>query len=97
MDTSFIGRTTQVGALKQSLDISAQRVRTIADRVAKASAQQQGFALPEAGAPAGSPETGPVDVDAEMASLADEQLRYEATAKFLEKAYSGLRDSLREK
>jgi flagellar basal body rod protein FlgB len=81
---NFIGRTTQVGALKQSLDISAQRVRTIADRVAQASAP-------------GSSEMGPIDVDAEMASLADEQLRYEATAKFLEKAYSGLRESLREK
>jgi hypothetical protein len=94
---NFIGRTTQVGALKQSLDISAQRVRTIADRVAQASAQQQGFALPKPGAKPGSSEMGPSDVDAEMASLADEQLRYEATAKFLEKAYSGLRESLREK
>ena len=94
---NFIGRTTQVGALKQSLDISAQRVRTIADRVAQASAQQQGFALPAPGAKPGSSEMGPIDVDAEMASLADEQLRYEATAKFLEKAYSGLRESLREK
>jgi len=94
---NFIGRTTQVGALKQSLDISAQRVRTIADRVAQASAQQQGFALPEIGSAPGSTEVGPIDVDAEMASLADEQLRYEATAKFLEKAYAGLRESLREK
>ncbi len=94
---NFIGRTTDVGALKQSLDISAQRVRTIADRVAQASAQQQGFALPEPNAKPGSTETGPIDVDAEMASLADEQLRYEATSKFLQKAYSGLRDSLRDK
>ena len=36
-------------------------------------------------------------LETEMVGLADEQLRYEATAKLLEKTYSGLRDALREK
>jgi flagellar basal body rod protein FlgB len=32
-----------------------------------------------------------------MTSLADEQLRYEATAKLLEKTYSQLRTAIRDK
>jgi flagellar basal body rod protein FlgB len=36
-----------------------------------------------------------VDLEAEMVSLADEQLRYEATAKMLQGAYQKLRLSIR--
>jgi flagellar basal body rod protein FlgB len=36
-----------------------------------------------------------VDIEAEMVSLADEQLRFEATAKLLQKAYQGVRTSLK--
>jgi flagellar basal body rod protein FlgB len=32
-----------------------------------------------------------VDIEAEMTSLADEQLRFEAAAKLLEKTYANLR------
>ena len=35
-----------------------------------------------------------VNLEAEMTSLADEQLRYETTAKLLEKTYAKLRLSL---
>ena len=38
-----------------------------------------------------------VNLEAEMTSLADEQLRYEATEKLLEKTYAQLRTSIREK
>ena len=45
----------------------------------------------------GSPAEGPIDLEAEMVSLADEQLRFEATAKLLQKAYQGLRTAIRER
>jgi len=62
--------------------------------VAGASLQNQtGFALPgEAGV--AQPE---VNLEAEMTNLADEQLRYEAGAKLLEKTYASLRLSIRER
>jgi hypothetical protein len=94
---NFIDRTTGAAQLKASLDISAQRTRSIADRVARASVQGKGFALPEPNATPGSSETGPIDVESEMVSLADEQIRFDATAKLLEKAYAGLKESLQSK
>ena len=99
MPFGFIGRVSSASHLKEALDVSSQRTRVIADRVAKASLQQPngGFALPQENAPAGSPEQGPIDLEAEMVSLADEQLRYEATAKLLQKAYQNIRTSIRER
>ncbi len=95
----FIGRVSSANTLKDALDVSSQRTRVVADRVARASLQQPngGFALPQVGAPAGSPEEGPIDLEAEMVSLADEQLRYEATARLLQKAYQNIRTSIRER
>jgi len=95
MAIDIIGRTTRANELKASLDMSVQRTRTIADRVAQATARQQGFTLPDVGAQPGSQEQGPVDVETEMVSLADEQLRFEATAKLLKDTYAGLRDALK--
>ena len=101
MPIDFIGRTTLADQLKKSLDVSSSRTRTIADRVARATAEAQGaFTLPVDPADAADVEgqgdtSGPIDVDTEMVNLADEQLRYEATAKFLEKTYAGLREALK--
>lgn len=95
MSFDLIGRVTQAEKLKQSLDISTQRTRSIADRVARATALQQGFALPDTASGPGSNQTGPVDIEAEMVSLADEQLRYEATAKLLAKAYQNMRAAVK--
>jgi flagellar basal body rod protein FlgB len=84
-------RVTAAPALKTALDRSNTRVREIADRVSKASlANGDGFALSARG---GASTTGAndVDVESEMVSLADEQLRYTATAKLLEKTYASLR------
>ena len=89
----FIARTTDVSTLKASLDAGALRVRGIADRIARASANTKAFELPADGtAPAAQGE--PVDLELEMANLADEQLRFEATARLLQKTYAGLRASL---
>jgi hypothetical protein len=95
----FINRVTGAAALRDGLDASAARTRGIADRVAKASlGNADGFALPTAGAggvAAGAPANAGVDVEGEMMSLADEQLRYETTSKLLEKTYAQLRSSIR--
>jgi hypothetical protein len=92
----FIGRVSQSIGLQEGLNASAQRSRLIADRVAKASMLAgDGFALPEAEAEPGSLQEGPVDLESEMVSLADEQLYFEATATLLQKAYEQIRSSLR--
>lgn len=95
MSFDFIGRVSRANDLKESLNVSTQRTRQIADRVARATALQQGFSLPDPNAAPGSTESGPVDIEAEMVSLADEQLRYEATAKLLAKTYENMRASLK--
>ena len=98
MPIGIIGRTTNANDLKDALDVSTQRTRAIASRVAQASVKGgNGFALPidpTTGKPA---EGDQVDLAAEMTSLADEQLRYEATEKLLEKTYAQLRTSIRDK
>lgn len=94
----FVGRVSNATQLKQGLDVGSQRTRVIADRVAKASlAQSGGFALPDAQAEPGSGGEGAIDMEAEMVSLADEQLRFEATARLLQKTYQQIRTSLRDR
>ena len=96
----FINRVSAAGALRGALDVSAARTKAIGDRVAKASLDNgDGFALAatSAGSPNGAQPGPPVDLEGEMVSLADEQLRYEATAKLLEKTYSTIRLSLRDR
>jgi hypothetical protein len=90
----FIGRVSDATQLKDSLDVSSQRVRGIAQRVSAASVPgaNQEFTIP---GPDGEPVSATVDLEAEMTALADEQLRYDAAAKLLEKAYQRVRVSLR--
>jgi flagellar basal body rod protein FlgG len=97
MITGFISRVVPAGELKDALDIGTQRVRAIADRVSKASLQNQdGFALPgTTGASGAVGASSGVDIETEMISLADEQLRYEATSKLLSKAYDQVRTALK--
>lgn len=96
----ILARAALVSPLKQSLDISVQRTKVIAGRVAQASTNAAGgFALPTAGAPGGAPAAPgePIDLEQEMVSLADEQLHFEAAAKLLEKAYAQLRMAIKDK
>ncbi|HUE96658.1 MAG TPA: hypothetical protein VMN39_08360 [Longimicrobiaceae bacterium] len=94
----FFGRVTQSENLRESLNASMHRSRLIADRVSKATLMAgDGFAMPEAGAEPGTLQEGPVDLEAEMVSLADEQLFYEATTRLLQKAYEQIRSSLRDR
>ena len=94
----FFGRVTQSENLRASLNASAERSRLIADRVSKATLMAgDGFAMPAAGTEPGTQQEGPVDLEAEMVSLADEQLFFEASARLLQKAYENIRSSLRER
>jgi flagellar basal body rod protein FlgB len=98
MLSSFISRVTPAGTLKDALDVGSQRVRAIADRVAKASlANQDGFALPAIPSVPGQPGQpgSAVDIESEMTNLADAELRFEATSKLLAKAYEQVRTSLK--
>ena len=94
----FINRVSAAGSLRGALDVSAARTRAIGDRVAKASLDNgDGFALAATSAesPNGAQPGPPVDLEGEMVSLADEQLRYEATAKMLQGAYQRVRLSMK--
>jgi hypothetical protein len=98
----FFNRVSSADQLKNGLDVGTQRTRLIADRVSKATLQNgDGFALPAENAAPGSPSSGNaaggVDIESEMVSLADEQLRYEATAKLLDKAYQQIRISIKDR
>ena len=94
----FFGRVTQSENLREAMNASAQRSRLIADRVSKATLLNgDGFALPEAGGEPGTLQEGPVDLEAEMVSLADEQLFFEASTRLLQKAYEQIRSSIRER
>jgi|SRR5665213_1797299 len=97
MITGFISRVVPASELKNALDIGSQRVRAIADRVSKASLQNQdGFALPGSAGANGATSAGSgVDIESEMINLADEQLRYTATSKLLQKAYDQVRTALK--
>ena len=96
----FINRVSSSASLRDGLDASSARVRAIGDRVAKASMQNgEGFALAATTAESaqGAQPGPPVDLEGEMVSLADEQLRYETTAKLLEKTYQKIRLSIRDR
>ena len=88
-------RVTSAPQLKSSLDPSVERSRGIADRVSKATLQNaDGFAL-EASRGAVQAGANPVNVEDEMVALADEQLRFLATSRLLEKTYSSLRNAIK--
>ena len=94
----LIDRTTSAASLNSGLDRSMERQRGIADRVAKASLQNgDGFALKAENGQAAQavPDANSVNIEDEMVGLADEQIRFAATAKLLEKTYARLRGAIK--
>ena len=90
----LIDRTTSASPLKAALDKSVDRSRTIADRVAKASLNNgDGFSLEAT--TQGNADATPVNIEEEMAALGDEQLRFLATSRLLEKTYASLRTAIK--
>ncbi len=95
MIRSLFGAGTAVNALRGGLEEQMATQRGIAARVQRAvqASSERGFAgeLQQAG----KRQQAEVDIQAEMASLADTQIRYEATAKLLSGAYQKLRTAIR--
>ena len=94
MLTRLIGSGTAAEQLKEGLGASSRAVRGIAHRVANAGTPDFAQAL-EAAEAAG--EGNEVELEHEMVALADEQLRYEATASLLQKVYQQVRSAIRER
>ena len=91
----LFGPNSTTYMLRGALEETSATHRGIAERVARASgASASGdFATQLAAAQAG----GPVDLQREMAALADTQLRYEAEAKLLQASYARLRTAVRDR
>ena len=92
----LFGPNTTTYMLRGALEETSATHRGIAGRVASASgASASGdFAAQLSAAQSAS---GEVDLQREMAALADTQLRYEAEAKLLQAAYSRLRTAVRDR
>lgn len=93
----LIGAGTTASLLKQGLTEGSERVRGIASRVANVSTPGAPFAGVLAEATQGTGAAGPVDLEREMVALADEQIRYEAASRLLQKVYAQVRSSVRER
>jgi len=90
----LIDRASSASPLKAALDKSVERSRGIADRVSKATLNNgDGFALEAKGK--GNANANPVNIEDEMTALADEQLRFLATSRLLEKTYASLRGAIK--
>jgi len=91
----LIDRASNAGPLKTALDASVQRTRVISDRVAQASVNNgDGFRM---NAKAGDlvPPSNDINIEDEMVALGDEGLRFQATARLLEKTYQSLRSAIK--
>lgn len=95
MLSRLFGTTTMAAELRGGLNESARTTRTIAHRVANAAnggGEFQG-ALDQA---QGENASGAVDLEQEMAGLAKEQIRFDASAQLLQKVYQQIRLGIRE-
>jgi hypothetical protein len=90
----LIDRASSAASLRTALDQSVQRTRVISDRVARASVNNgDGFSLNGMAGDAGAGGND-VNVEDEMAALGDEQIRFLATSRLLEKTYQNLRSAV---
>ena len=93
MIQSLFGSETVVGTLKESLNDQSIRQRTISDRVANAMTPGAQFAdqLDQALA-AGA--ANKVNLQDEMAALADTSMRYDAASRLLQRIYQQYRTAI---
>jgi hypothetical protein len=96
MIEGLFGPATLVGMLRTGLDDTSATHREIASRVANAlTPAGGGAAFGEALAAHGGPRGArPVDVEENMVQLANNELRYQATAHLLQKVYADLRTAI---
>jgi flagellar basal body rod protein FlgB len=98
MIRSLFGADTNVSMLRGGLEETSATQRGIAERVAAAtrSSATGDFASQLAAKTGAKPgQQSDVDLQQEMAALADTQLRYEACAKLLQGAYASIRTSFK--
>ncbi|HPF62775.1 MAG: hypothetical protein KC544_02755 [Gemmatimonadetes bacterium] len=95
MISGLFGTGTVTNTLRGGLDEASATHRTIAERVAR------GLGRSAAADFSGALDASMANMDEEltrnMAALADTQLRYEATARLLQKSYSDLRTAIRDR
>lgn len=97
MIRSLFGSDTKIGMLRGGLTEQMATQRGIAARVRQAGEASTQAPFAQELARAGQPPKPEVDLQAEMASLADTQLRYEASTKLLNGAYQSLRTAIRDR
>ncbi len=91
----LFGPTTLTSMLRGGLEETSATHRVIADRVANAlSSSSSGDFSDELKAKQAQARVTEADLQRDMASLADTQLRYEADAKLLQGAYARLRRAI---
>ena len=99
MLSRLVGNNSVPAALKLGLDASARAVRGIGHRIANATTPGGPTfqdALQDELNPGGAAAPVEVDIEREMVALADEQLRFEATTRLLQRTYQQIRSSVRE-
>jgi hypothetical protein len=90
----FFGRVSAAPRLVDALDASHQRLTTIGQRVAAAKARNEtGFVLPTDPAAA----SGAIDLETEMAALANEDTHNQAINTLLRGTYDTLRSVIRDR
>jgi flagellar basal body rod protein FlgB len=93
-DSMGIGAVT--ADLRRGLTSSMERTRAGADRIANAfNGSEASFTDALDAARNGSAAGEPVDIEAEMIHLADEQIRFDAMSRMLAKVYQQVRSSVR--
>jgi flagellar basal body rod protein FlgB len=98
MFKDLFGPSSLTYMLRGGLEEASATHRAIANRVANAdpSSTSVDFSS-ELKARTGKPQVDEADLQRDMASLADTQLRYEADAKLLQAAYTRLRTAIRDR
>ena len=94
----LLGPSSTVGMLKEGLDETSQRLRGIAHRVANVTnGVDDGFgnAMEQVAQNGVTEPQGVVDLEREMVELANEQIRFDASATLLQRMYAQLRASLK--
>ena len=98
MIRSLFGPTTVSSMLRGGLEETSATHRAIADRVANASQSSTSVDFADAAAAsAAGQKVNEADLQRDMASLADTQLRFEADARLLQAAYARLRTAFRDR
>jgi flagellar basal body rod protein FlgB len=97
MLTRLLGSESAAARLREGLNASTERARGIAHRIANASTPNFAGALDAAAAQDGTQPAEGVDLEAEMVALADEQIRFDAVSRLLQKVYAQVRASVKER